>query len=52
VLFFSSRGQVYKEKVWRPADGGTERPRQGHDQHPARWSRAKRITTIIAAARG
>ncbi len=35
VLFFSSRGQVYKEKVWRSAGGGAEFSRQGADQHPA-----------------
>jgi len=39
VLFFSSQGRVYKEKVWRLP---RRRPiaRQGADQHPARSRRA------------
>ena len=35
VLFFSSRGQVYKEKVWRLPMAAPQRARQGADQHPA-----------------
>ena len=35
VLFFSSRGKVYKEKVWRLPIGGAAGARQGADQHPA-----------------
>ena len=35
VLFFSSRGQVYKEKVWRLPVAAAQRARQGADQHPA-----------------
>ena len=35
VLFFSSRGQVYKEKVWRLPLRGATGTRQGIDQHPA-----------------
>ncbi len=35
VLFFSSRGQVYKEKVWRLPMAARQRARQGADQHPA-----------------
>ena len=35
VLFFSSRGQVYKEKVWRLPVAAPNAPRQGDDQHPA-----------------
>ena len=35
VLFFSSRGQVYKEKVWRLPMAAAECARQGADQHPA-----------------
>lgn len=34
VLFFSSRGQVYKEKVWR-LPVAPPNARQGADQHPA-----------------
>ena len=35
VLFFSSRGQVYKEKVWRLPMAAPQCARQGADQHPA-----------------
>ena len=35
VLFFSSRGQVYKEKVWRLPVAPPNGARQGSDQHPA-----------------
>ena len=35
VLFFSSRGQVYKEKVWRLPVAAPNGARQGADQHPA-----------------
>ncbi len=35
VLFFSSRGQVYKEKVWRLPLAAPQGARQGADQHPA-----------------
>ena len=35
VLFFSSRGQAYKEKVWRLPLTAAERPRQGARQHAA-----------------
>jgi DNA gyrase subunit A len=35
VLFFSSRGQAYKEKVWRLPLRRSERPRQGAGQHAA-----------------
>jgi len=42
VLFFSSRGQVYKEKVWRASRWAAPKrgARQGADQYPAPWSRA------------
>ena len=35
VLFFSSRGIVYKEKVWRLPIGNAAVARQGADQHAA-----------------
>ena len=35
VLFFSSRGQVYKEKVWRLPLGGAAGARQGLGQYAA-----------------
>ncbi len=35
VLFFSSRGQVYKEKVWRLPLARAAGARQGADQYPA-----------------
>ena len=35
VLFFSSRGQVYKEKVWRLPMAAPNARGKAHDQHPA-----------------
>ncbi|MGC4077438.1 MAG: DNA gyrase C-terminal beta-propeller domain-containing protein [Rubrivivax sp.] len=35
VLFFSSAGQVYKEKVWRLPVGDAAGARQGAGQHAA-----------------
>jgi DNA gyrase/topoisomerase IV subunit A len=40
VLFFSSRGIVYKEKVWRLPIGTPTVARQGADQHAAAGARA------------
>src|SRR5258707_3779684 len=34
VLFFSSHGRVYKEKVWRPPPAAPQEPRQASCQNP------------------
>jgi DNA gyrase subunit A len=52
VLFFSSRGIVYKEKVWRLPIGAAV-ARQGADQHPAAGAgRAHHHDHAAAGGRG
>ncbi len=53
VLFFSSRGIVYKEKVWRLPIGNAAVARQGADQHAAaRTGRTHHHHHAVARGRG
>jgi DNA gyrase subunit A len=53
VLFFSSRGIVYKEKVWRLPIGTPQSRRQGADQHAASGKgRADHFDHAAARRRG
>ena len=47
VLFFSSRGIVYKEKVWRLPIGNPQVARQGPASTCCRSKQGERITTIM-----
>ncbi len=53
LLFFSSTGMAYKQKVWRLPLGAPQSRGQGADQHPAaQGRRAHHVGDAAAAGRG